>query len=212
MNGSLRVNGRTLARYPWLVMLVVSAILTAVSFAWVDLPLAYHFHTGADRYRGLEQGLGSTILLTGEAAVFAAITLARLALGHLPRFWKVLWYACLTSVSAYLFNSLALKTVFGVPNPGNVLHGAAHAFSWFAGTENSAFPSGHMMLAAAFAGVFMRNYRATVVPLTIALLVSACLLVLGNWHFVSDLIAGTYIGLWAGWTIGRLCGPMSLRT
>ena len=72
------------------------------------------------------------------------------------------------------------------------------------GTEHSSFPSGHMVLAASFAGVFMRLYRVSIWPLSALLLLGATLLILGDWHFLSDVIAGTFVGLSAGLLAGEL--------
>ena len=55
-----------------------------------------------------------------------------------------------------------------------------------------------MVLAGAFAGVFMRLYRTSFLPLSTLLLIAAVLLVVGDWHFVSDVIAGTFVGVSAG--------------
>jgi membrane-associated phospholipid phosphatase len=66
------------------------------------------------------------------------------------------------------------------------------------GSEHSSFPSGHMALAGAFAGVFMRFYKASIRPLSALLLLASGLLVVGGWHFLSDIIAGAYLGTSAG--------------
>jgi hypothetical protein len=59
-----------------------------------------------------------------------------------------------------------------------------------------------MVLAGAFAGVFMRLYRTSILPLSALLLIAAVLLIAGNWHFVSDVIAGTIVGISAGLLAG----------
>ena len=106
--------------------------------------------------------------------------------------------ACLTSICAYAINDGTLKFFFGVPNPAAVLHGTKHPFNLLSGSSNSSFPSGHMVLAAAFAGVFMRLYRTSILPFSLLLLIAAVLLIVGEWHFVSDVIAGTFVGVSAG--------------
>jgi uncharacterized membrane protein YoaK (UPF0700 family) len=55
-----------------------------------------------------------------------------------------------------------------------------------------------MVLAGAFAGVFMRLYKSSIWPLSALLLLAAVLLLVGDWHFLSDIIAGAYLGISAG--------------
>jgi uncharacterized membrane protein len=61
-----------------------------------------------------------------------------------------------------------------------------------------------MILAGAFAGVFMRLYRTSILPLSALLLIAAVLLIAGDWHFVSDVIAGTFLGVSAGLLAGEV--------
>ena len=105
---------------------------------------------------------------------------------------------------SYAFNDHILKTLFGVPNPAEVIQGARHAFNFFKGSENSSFPSGHMVLASAFAGVFVTWYRSSIWIFTVVLVLvlAAALLLVGDWHFASDVIAGAFLGISAGLLAG----------
>ncbi len=133
--------------------------------------------------------------------VFTVI--ARLVRGHISVFEETLALACLVSMGAYLINDHLLKVFFGVPSPVYVIHGARHGFNFWMGSEHSSFPSGHMALAGAFAGVFMRFYKASIRPLSALLLLAAGLLVVGGWHFLSDIIAGAWLGTSAGILAGE---------
>ena len=146
----------------------------------------------------LEKGFASAVLLGIEAAVALALVFIRITRGHLSRFGEATALACLTSICAYAINDSILKLFLGVPNPAAVLHGTRHAFDLLAGSSNSSFPSGHMVLAGAFAGVFIRLYRTSILPFSALLLIAAVLLIVGDWHFVSDVIAGTFLGISAG--------------
>ena len=68
-----------------------------------------------------------------------------------------------------------------------------------------------MVLAGAFAGVFMRLYRTSVVTFSVLLLIAAVLLIIGEWHFVSDVIAGNILGVSAGILAGELWLAHSTR-
>jgi membrane-associated phospholipid phosphatase len=107
-------------------------------------------------------------------------------------------------MNAYSIYDSPLKFFFGVPNPVAVLHETQHAFNLLRGSSNSSFPSGHMALAGAFAGIFMRLYRTSVFPLSILLLIVAGLLIVGDWHFLSDVVAGTALGVSAGLLAGEV--------
>lgn len=182
----------------WLVLLLACAAAVTFSFARLDVPVARYFWGVGRRLNPLSEPFGSAVILSAEAGVMLVLLLARLWRGHISRFGETLAIACLTSICAYDINSNVLKILFGVPNPTAVLHGARHAFNIMRGSDHSSFPSGHMVLAGSFAGVFMRFYRASVLPLAGLLLLAAGLLVVGDWHFLSDVIAGSFLGLSVG--------------
>jgi membrane-associated phospholipid phosphatase len=136
--------------------------------------------------------------LSAESAVILGLVLVRLVRGHVSAIGENLAIACLSSICGYGINDHVLKLFFGVATPNDVVHGASHILHLYAGSEASSFPSGHMVLAGAFAGVFMRLYRVSIWPLSALLLLGAALLVAGDWHFLSDVIAGTFLGISAG--------------
>jgi membrane-associated phospholipid phosphatase len=193
-------------RFPvlvWLLSFLACAAAVAVSFAELDVAVAQRFWRIGGHLSSLDTAFGAAVILTLEAAVVLILLLARLMRGHLSRFAETLAIACLASICAYGINDQVLKPLFGVPPPKVVLDGVRHSFHLLGGFAASSFPSGHMVLAGAFAGVFMRLYRGSVRPLAALLLIAAVLLVLGDWHFISDVIAGTFLGLSAGILAGE---------
>jgi membrane-associated phospholipid phosphatase len=174
----------------------------ALAFAYFDIPIARRFY-GVLSTERLAKGFASAILLGGEAAVALALVIVRITRGYLSPFREATVLACLTSICTYAINESTLKYFFGVPGPSAVLHGTHHTFVFLSGSSSSSFPSGHMVLAGAFAGVFMRLYRGSILPLSGLLLIAAGLLVAGDWHFVSDVIAGTFVGISAGLLAGK---------
>lgn len=193
----------SLAMEIWLLLFAVCVGLALLSFVSVDVPVAAYVWKFSRFLHPLSKPLGAPILLTIEAVVAVVLILARLARGHLSFFAETVAVACLASICAYDINSQVLKPFFGVPNPTAVLHGAKHAFHFWRGSGQSSFPSGHMVLAGALAGVFMRLYRVSRWPLSALLTLAAALLIVGDWHFVSDVIAGTFLGLSAGILAGQ---------
>lgn len=193
----------TVAISVWVVALLICAAFAAFSFVHLDVRLARHFWNAARFLSPLAEGFGSAVLLAVESAVILTIVLARLVRGYISPFGKTLAIACLSSICAYGVNDQVLKLFFGVPGPAAVMHGARHSFYFWSGSESSSFPSGHMAMAAAFAGVFMRLYKISIWPLGALLLLAAALLLIGDWHFLSDIIAGTFFGMTAGLLAGE---------
>ena len=192
----------TVVIWIWFLLLVACATVVAFSFVRMDVPTALYFWK-AGRFLPLNEAFGAAVVLSAESAVILVMVLARLVRGHISVFGETLAIACLSSICAYGINDHVLKVFFGVPNPADVVQGARHSFNLWMGSENSSFPSGHMVLAGAFAGVFMRLYRASIWPLSALLLLAAGLLVVGDWHFLSDVVAGTFFGISAGILAGE---------
>ena len=188
----------------WLLSLLVCAVLTVLSFAFMDLPIARYFWTFGRALQPLNSAFGTTIVLSCECALAVGLVLVRLVRGHLSRLGRTLVIACLASICTYAFNDLVLKPWFGVPVPAAVIAGAPHHFNLLAAPGNYSFPSGHMALAASFAGVCMSLYRVARASLAALLALAALLLVVGDWHFLSDVIAGSFVGLSAGFLAGAV--------
>src|SRR5580692_4856695 len=187
----------------WSVSLVVCAAVVALAFLRVDMPVA-QFFWNVDHLRSpLNTAFGSRVILSAEAAVMLYAVLARLVRGHISVFGETLAIACLVSMCAYVANDHVLKVFFGVPNPADVVHGARHNFNFWMGSDNSSFPSGHMVLAGAFAGVFMRLHKASIRLFAALLPIAAGLLLVGDWHFLSDIIAGAFLVTSAGILAGE---------
>ena len=187
----------------WFLAFVACAAAAAFSFVEIDVPVAHHVW-GVGRHLGaLNVTFGATVLLSLESAVVVILVVARLMRGHISRFAETLAIDCLASICTYGINDAVLKPLFGVQAPLVVVQGARHTINFAGGFAYTSFPSGHMMLAGAFAGVFMRFYRASIQPLAALLLVAAALLVVGDWHFISDVIAGTFLGVSAGVLAGE---------
>jgi len=195
-------------RFPelmWLLSLLVCLLAVVVSFAYFDVPIAVRVNGFLSSTESLARGFASVVLLGVEGTVVLALVVVRITRGHLTPFREATALACLTSICAYAINDATLKQIFGVPTPGAVLHGGVlHAFNLLHGTANSSFPSGHMVLAGAFAGVFMRLYHGRAWMFAVLLMTAAGLLILGNWHFVSDVIAGAFFGISVGLLAGEL--------
>jgi membrane-associated phospholipid phosphatase len=195
----------------WSVSLAACAAIVAFSFLRIDVPAALYFWNIGHLRSPLNMAFGSIVILSAESAVILFTVLARLVRGHISVFGETLAIACLISMCAYVVNDHVLKVFFGVPNLTDVVHGAGHSFNFWMGSDNSSFPSGHMVLAGAFAGFFMRLYKASIRLFSALLLIAAGLLLVGDWHFLSDIIAGAFLGTSAGILAGEGWAAHSAR-
>jgi membrane-associated phospholipid phosphatase len=187
----------------WLFSLLACAAVVLLSFTRIDVPTAQYFWRIGRFLTPLDKPFGPAVMLSVESAVVLLLLLARLVRGHTSLFGEVLAIACLTSICAHAINSDVLKPFFGVPSPAEVIEGGRHTFNFLRGSEDSSFPSGHMVSVGAFAGVFMRFYSASIRSVAALLVLIAGLLIIGDWHFLSDVVAGTFLGVSAGILAGE---------
>jgi membrane-associated phospholipid phosphatase len=189
----------------WCILFVATLLGVAICILWLDVPLARAFLSNADRMSGLGRGLGSAVLVFGEIVVVAILAIVRIAKGNLPAFAKAVFVACCASLSAFVANDYILKFIFGRLNPSDFFQGTTdRVFNFFQGTQLSSFPSGHMVMATAFAMVMFRLQPRTLPILVILLGLGATVLVVGDWHFLGDVVAGTFVGGTAGFVAGEL--------
>jgi membrane-associated phospholipid phosphatase len=187
----------------WQAAALICTAATAFSFHVIDMPLAHLMMPISGPLQYLQSNLGSRVLLAVEAVLFFGANFVSLLRDKISPLGKAIAVACATSICAYAINESIVKVTFGIPNPYDVLRGVRHTVHWFSGSDLSSFPSGHMVLASSFAGVIVRFYRASIWPLSALLVVAATLLVAGDWHFLSDVIAGTFLGISAGLAVGK---------
>jgi membrane-associated phospholipid phosphatase len=182
---------------------VCAVLATAISMLWIDAPLAalfgmkYHFAV-------VETLFGGIVLVAAELLVLGGLLAAAKRSGRAGAFSRTLMLACGASILAYGSSHL-LKIVFGRPVPfAEPLTQGLPVFHIFHGDHHSSLPSSHMALLGAFAGVLMQAYPGTRPFLLPLLCLAGAAIVLGNWHYLSDVIVGVALGFGAGSVAGRL--------
>jgi lipid A 4'-phosphatase len=180
-------------------LLTAAAILgIGVSYVWIDIPLARSF-----------EGIGPAthaifgfITRFGEGGVY----LVPLGLGFLWAYVKGerRW----TARAGFVFAAVAtpgiladiMKPFFGRARPVLLFRENQFGFTWSGAHANSwSFPSGHSVTIAALAVSLCAIYpQAWPVYAVLALLVMASRIVLDQ-HYLSDVIAGAYIGIAFAW-------------
>ncbi len=189
----------------WCLCFGITVIAVAISIPWLDLPILLAFRGHARPLVHIGNSLGSAVFIAGEVVVITTLAIVRLARGHLSPFAKAVFIGCCASLSAFVANDYVLKFFFGRLNPTDYFHSAQIGiFHFFQGTEHSGFPSGHMVLSTAFAAAMMRLQPWTRMPFMVLLGIGSALLLVGGWHFLSDVIAGVFVGGTAGFLAGEL--------
>jgi membrane-associated phospholipid phosphatase len=173
-------------------------VLVLVSLTLVDVPVARFVHTlpWAQNLRSPALGLPVLVTLSGVAIFCGALLVAN---GHVPhKLQEILIVASFSLTSSVCIDELLLKRFFGRETPDEFLQGGVDAFNWFQGTPNTAFPSGHAVQIVSVGTVFLLAYPRQRAAWLTLMGVGLIALVLGNWHFVSDVVAGTGVGASAG--------------
>ncbi len=133
--------------------------------------------------------------------VFVAVTTAVMWIIYLYRAHKniidtetlFLRLAATALPAVYLIKSF-LQFLFGRTSPRNwLISRIPLEFNWFNGS-GSCFPSGHMTVITALGTAILLYYPKFRRPVIIVLFLLAASLIITDYHFLSDIIAGTYLG------------------
>lgn len=180
---------------------IPAGLLVFASIRWWDIPLAQAIRgLPFNQARPHHHLLHVPDLLLPLVLVITAITWAgyvlhrRLALtAHHRR-----WLAAVGVVAplSYLAKSF-FKWLFGrVQTRLWLTHGYSLQFHWLHGSGAfNGFPSGHMLVCSALAAIFCRRYPRALIPTTCLLTLLGTALLLLEYHFLSDVVAGSYLGL-----------------
>lgn len=199
----------------WTYGLVLAAAVTLVSYEFLDKPLAFLAH---DHLRHYAVFAG----LTALTEYFPPIAIAIIFVAGLWRLsGRVLGYAfealLLASVSLVVARATKdqLKYIAGrtwpetwTNNNPSLIKDGAFGFNFFHGGSGfESFPSGHTLgICAVTVALWFYYPRFLPIYLTLILAVSAGLIG-ANYHFLSDIIAGGFIGA----TLATLCVGMFAR-
>jgi membrane-associated phospholipid phosphatase len=196
-----------------LIGLAVTAALVAVTYFYVDRPVTFYFRDHAPDHGHLKwvTRLPETLLVLSPVVLVAGLIRRRSAPWTRPQ------KAAVAAAASTLLTAPAvalLKITFGrycpelaIAKGPSLLHGGAYGFNLFhAGAAYWAFPSGHTactLSALSVAMIALPGWR--LLWWSVAGLVAAVLVVL-NYHFVGDVIAGAFLGWAVGGTVARRLG------
>jgi len=197
---------RTIARalMLWLLALAATALLVAVSYLWLDRPIAFfvHAHLRPVRLNGLD-------LLARVPDPLIPVAVVLLLFEALRILWRLRLnmhhrVACVCGLSILVAEAIKnqLKFVFGRSWPTSVgndrpslIGDGTYGFHWLqTGGSYDSFPSGHMGAACAMLSVLWLCYPRGRPLWAAAALAVAAALIGGNYHFLGDVIAGAFVG------------------
>lgn len=186
-------------------------LVTLLSMAFIDRPLARFFHGSSEGLRDVFQfitqfGVGKGYIIIA-AALFVGLRLAAFVArsGHLAGRLTLNAHRALFVLLSVVIPGIAVdlvKVVFGRARPKLLFIDGTYGFSWGATqADHWSFPSGHattiVALATALTLLWPRFFPAYALA---ALLVSASRVIIGA-HYLSDVMAGAAAGVAITWMI-----------
>ena len=184
----------------WLASLAGVSVAVVISVLWLDRPIALLAYGWFGRYRSV-QHLAETPGFFGPLIVLAfAVLLARWMLAR--RFGTIDLVTNLCVLTLAVADPLKnwLKFAFGrtwpaYSQPSFIFEGAYGFHPFHGGPDFGSFPSGHTVAVCAIAVIlwtYLPMLRALCV-LSVATIMVA--LLAGDFHFLSDVIAGAFLGM-----------------
>jgi membrane-associated phospholipid phosphatase len=192
--------------------------------ARLDRPIAYFVNDAFGQYLSMVNLTGTPSFFSPLAILVFLVFVARRS--TFRPFGRLDVALILTDLSIVLAKLLVgpLKVVFGRTWPQyhmpSLIGDGTYAFNFFqSGASFESFPSGHMGSICALFVVFWLWYPAYWPVYTASIVGMAAALVLGNYHFLSDVIGGAVVGcttavlvvsIYESWRAWRLKGSLAL--
>jgi len=188
-----------------LIAMTLCVVAVLVCYFWIDRPVAIFVdHHQINKFQVFRWLTYPPPELQNWSALVLTILMVRRAWGPFLHWQKVLLVACLSLIVADDFR-ISLGDVCGRywpdtwthDNPSLIGTGTYGFHPFQRGDDIGSFPSGHACRILGFATVWLiamprsRTVQVVVIVLCAPMLVS---LVAMNYHFVSDVIAGSVLG------------------
>lgn len=191
----------------WSLGLLGTAITVTVSYFWLDRPISHLAHAVLQRFDLFDK----LTLIPDALTPLAVVAVMVLALrgssrAKLSRWQTVLLVAGISLTLAVIAKD-ELKTAFGRTwpetwignNPSLIRDGVFGFFPFHGGRGYRSFPSGHTSVTFAVMTVFWICYPKLRLLYAFVMAAMAIGLVGANFHFLSDVIAGGFLGVSIGW-------------
>jgi membrane-associated phospholipid phosphatase len=196
----------------WLAALVATVVAVLIAYQWLDRPISL-FANG----RLIQQDTYFELTHIPDpfmpAAVIIFVVLGLWTLSGRP-LTKIGTTALLCSISAVVGEAIKnqLKFIFGrtwpdtwIQNNPSFIHDGAYGFNPFHGGPGyMSFPSGHLTLTCSIVSVLWVAYPRLHALYALVVAAVAVGLIGANYHFLSDIIAGGFVGTSTGWMVTKL--------
>jgi membrane-associated phospholipid phosphatase len=192
----------------WSLGFLGTVAAVAVSYLWLDRPIAHFAHDELRPMDLFEKLTRIPEALTPLAVVaFMALGLRGLTGHKLRRFETVALLSGVSLAVAVVIKDY-LKFAFGrswpetwiLDNNPSFIRDGAYGFHPFHGVQGfTSFPSGHMTMTCTVMTVLWICYPAFRPVYAVCMAAVAVGLVGANFHFLSDVIAGGFLGVSVGW-------------
>jgi membrane-associated phospholipid phosphatase len=191
----------------WAASFAVMIVAVAVSYVWLDRPIAVYVHA---EFHGVKALPWLTFIPECLAVLAVAIFIVmgwRAAVGrHLSRIESV-FLVCGVSLAVAVAIKDQLKFAFGrtwpetwANNNLSLIRNNVYGFNPFhGGLGYSSFPSGHTTAICAVMSVLWICYPKFRALYALLIAVVAIGLIGADYHFLSDVIAGGFLGVSTGW-------------
>ena len=191
----------------WVVGFLAIALFTPISVLWLDRPIAFFVHD-AFGSRQIVGDLGRSPILSislVSALIFFICGLSAVMGRRFSR-WETAILLCDISVLAVFAAKNELKFFFGrtwpdswAPNVISLIRDNAYGFHFFhSGKGFESFPSGHAAVIAAVMSVLWILFPRLRGLWAVCLIAADTVLVAMNIHFISDVVAGSFLGISTG--------------
>lgn len=205
----------------WLTALLLVTLAVVIAYQWLDRPIALFVHQELPHQaRSAVEPLTHIPdpLIPAAVIVFVVLGLWGLAGRTLAPFPATLVLCSLSVTMVQAFKN-QLKLVFGrtwpetwINNNPSFIRDGVYGFHWFHGGGGyESFPSGHMAATCAVLSVLWICYPRLKSLYLLAGLAVAVGLIGANFHFLSDVIAGAFVGVTTGWITTVLFDRLSPR-
>ncbi len=200
------------ALWKWTISLAGTASAAAISYEWLDRPIAHIFHqTVAHPEQFAELTHLPDPFVPLAVVVFTGLGLWNLS-GRLLSWVQNCGLLCSISLIVAETTKAQLKFIFGrtwpdtwIHNNPSFLRDGIYGFNFFhGGPEYASFPSGHMAVTCAVASVLWIYFPKARTLYILGALAVAIGLIGANYHFLSDVIAGSFVGVSSGWMVTSL--------
>jgi len=179
----------------WTRVAALSLAATLFAVVFVDSSVANYCVRGLP-FPVLYQDAPSSLLIAGVLAVgMAGIAIYCLSIWDVPRWAQAVLLSGIAAVASLYLTERLVKPLFSRPDPITYVYHLRHTFGWYSpNLVISSFPSTHAALGAAAISVLGLYFPRLRFAGVVVVVVIDTLLVLGSWHFVSDVIAGSLLG------------------